>query len=85
MSILVATILAAATLLAGQETISLVALDRQGEPVLDLKASELQLRDNDQPMTIASFGRLGNPAESPLVILYDLLNTVPGARGSRAI
>jgi VWFA-related protein len=79
---LIVTLLAAATLLAAQETISLVALDRQNEPVTDLKASEIQLRDNDQPMTIASFGRLGNASESPLVILYDLLNTVPGARGT---
>jgi VWFA-related protein len=76
------TFLAAATLLAAQETVSLVALDRQGTPVPDLKVSELHLSDNGQPMPIGSFGRLSNPAESPLIVLYDLLNTATGARSN---
>ena len=79
---LIPVLLSGATLLAAQETISLVALDRQGAPVADLKASELQLLDNGQPMTISSFGRLSNPAESPLIVLYDLLNTSTGARSN---
>jgi len=79
---LIPVLLSAATLFAAQETISLVALDRQGAPVADLKASELQLLDNGQPMPIGSFGRLSNPADSPLIVLYDLLNTATGARSN---
>jgi VWFA-related protein len=74
--------LTSATLIAAQETISLVALDRQGGPVTDLDVSELQLSDNAQPMPIAAFGRLPSPSASPLIVLYDLLNTAPGTRGN---
>jgi VWFA-related protein len=76
------TFLAVARLLASQETISLLALDRQGQPVVDLKADELQVVDSGQTQPIASFGHPADASAAPLVILYDLLNTASGARGN---
>src|SRR5262249_47287436 len=74
--------LCAAAVLPAQETISLPALDRQGHPVPDLKAGEVQLTDNGQPVAIISFARIKDGSASPTVVLYDLLNTMTAARGN---
>jgi VWFA-related protein len=73
---------AAATLLPAQETASVLALDRQGQPVLDLKAEEVRLLADGRPMTVSSFTRLDSALASPTLVLFDLLNTATGARGS---
>jgi hypothetical protein len=44
----------AVAVLSAQETISLVALDREGQPVADLKAGEIQLTDNGQARPLSS-------------------------------
>jgi VWFA-related protein len=67
---------------AAQESLSVVALDRQGQPVLDLKADEVQLTDNGQPLALASFARFKDAGGSPTLVLYDLLNTPTAARGN---
>jgi VWFA-related protein len=69
-------------LLPAQEAISMLALDRQSQPVPDLKADEIQLFDNGQRQPMASFGHLSNPSASHTAILYDLLNIATGARGN---
>jgi VWFA-related protein len=76
---LILALIAAALPAASQQAISLLALDRQGQPLLDLQASDLRLFDNGRPQPIASLTRVQTP--SPIVILYDLLNTVIGERG----
>jgi hypothetical protein len=68
-------VLLAAAVLPAQESIYLVAFDRQGEPIVDLKPSELKLLDNGRAQAIASLARLGQSPSSPTVFLYDLLNT----------
>jgi VWFA-related protein len=79
---LIVSFFAATLLLAQEEAVSVLALDRQGRPVTDLKSDEIQLFDNGKPAPITSFGRLANPSASPTVIVYDLLNTATGARGN---
>src|SRR5438067_7803673 len=73
---------AAATLLPAQEIASVLALDRQGQPVTDLKAEEVRLLGDGRPVTVSSFTRLDSALASPTLVLFDLLNTATGARGS---
>jgi hypothetical protein len=65
-----------------QPTVSLVALDREGQNVLDLKSDELQVLDDGHKQQITSFGRPEKAPASPAVILFDLMNTATGARGN---
>jgi VWFA-related protein len=72
----------AAALLAAQEPLVLIALDRQGQPITDLNPGELKLVDNGRAESISSLARLEQPSSSPLIILYDLLNTGIYARAT---
>jgi len=76
---LILTLIATALPAASQQAISLLALDRQNQPLLDLQVSDLRLSDNKHSVPIASLTRV--QAGSPIVVLYDLLNTAIGERG----
>jgi VWFA-related protein len=76
---LILALIAAALPAASQQAISLLALDRQNQPLLDLQPSDLRLSANNHPLAIDSLTRIQTP--SPVVILYDLLNTTIGERG----
>jgi VWFA-related protein len=60
------------------------ALDSSGRPVSDLTSADFQIFDEGSPQAIASFnvipGRSGDGKPPPIVILFDLLNAIPGQR-----
>ena len=76
---LILALLAAALPAFTQHSISLLALDRQSQPLPDLQASDLRLFDNGHPRPIVSLARVEQA--SSIVILYDLLNTAIAERG----
>jgi VWFA-related protein len=61
--------------------LTLVAVDRAGQAVDDLKSEEVQVFDNGKAQKIASFHRQEKTGSQPLVILLDLLNTGISVRG----
>jgi len=82
MRALVIIVLLATAVLPAQERAYLVALDRQGQSIDDLKSGEFELLDNGHAQPIASLARLEKASPSPIVFFYDLLNTGIYARAT---
>jgi VWFA-related protein len=66
--------------------LNITALDVQGHPVRDLTSTDLQIFDDGKPQQISCFkasaaqATTKNPAPTTTLILFDLLNSIPGRR-----
>ena len=65
--------------------LNVTALDEDGRPVTNLTSTEFQIFEDDKPQFITSFkqmnvGRTPGAPHPPIVILFDMLNTVPRQR-----
>lgn len=66
----------------GPVRVNVVAVDSAGRPVSDLTATDFAVFDNGSPQQIASLRLNQNDQPSPVVILFDLMNSGETSRGA---